>query len=894
MDITGTEQADVYDQTAQGPGQWLTYRGLGGNDTIRMFNGTAVPGAGTDTVEHLIVAAEPWRTMEVGYWDSPAGVVVDLAAGWADDGWGNRDTLIDVSGVHGNGRNDRLLGNAKNNAFFPNGGQDTIDGRDGVDVVGLPWKAGDPTDLSNFNIALSPDAVRGTITSKTDANLRIDITSIERLQFWNGSAQMVFEITDFINARSMAEQGLTGAASQRWNATVAMGTPVTVSFSFVENAPASGPGATGFRSFNAAERQAVRDVLNSTSAVTGLSFTEVAEAGATTGQIRLGVSAQSATKGVAFMPDVSAANATAGDVWMDADSMLALSPGTEGYAALLHELGHALGLRHPRNVDAGDAWAQQLRAADDKTSLTVMSGTASADGLFRADWGLLDVAALQYLYGSKSVNGGDDIYLVGGADALAERTLHDSGGTDTIDATASKVGVSIDLTAARLSSVGATSNGLAPVENLGIAVGTVIENAVGSSFDDVLMGNALANLLRGLGGNDWIDGGAGLDGAVFSGRRADYFVSTGFGKVFVAAQNGVSGFDTLLNVERLIFDDGEVSLTASALAADMKISTDTGVAAQGSLPDPSDQSRSAISYAKSTEAANGTVTVSGAGNFVYTPTAGFAGTDSFGYRVTDAKGGSNVYSAFVTVAQTTQAPQGGTAPVNLTGTAGPDNLVGAVGADTLNGGAGNDTVTGLAGNDTIDGGAGTDTAVYSGNRANYTLVKIGSGFTVTDSTGADGSDTLVNTERLKFVDRGIALDTGATQSAGQAQLLLGAVLGKDLLATKQPLVGVGIDLFDQGFTFQQLSGAIMRLDIWGVLANGGQASATSTQIVNYLLTTVYRVAPDASTLAAVASTITAETGAAQGNFLAQLAESAANQTQVGLVGLAATGLEFAF
>lgn len=163
---------------------------------------------------------------------------------------------------------------------------------------------------------------------------------------------------------------------------------------------------------------------------------------------------------------------------------------------------------------------------------------------------------------------------------------------------------------------------------------------------------------------------------------------------------------------------------------------------------------------------------------------------------------------------------------------------------------------------------------------------------VTDNAGTEGDDTLLNIERLKFADISIALDTGATQSGGQAQLLLGAVLGKDLLAIKKPLVGTGIDLFDQGFTFQQLSGAIMRLDIWGLLANGGQASATNTQIANYLLTTVNKAVPDAGTLAAAVSAINSETGAAQGNFLSLLAASAANQTQVGLVGLAATGLEF--
>ena len=694
MDITGTEQADIYDQTAQGPGEWNTYRGLGGNDTIRMFNGTAAPGAGVDTVEHL-QSADTWRVLEVAYWDSPKGIVVDLAAGWADDGWGTRDTLIDVSGVHGSGRDDRMFGNAKDNTFYPNGGHDTVDGRDGTDTVGLPWNAGDPLDLSNFNIVLSTDAKQATITSKTDKNLLYELTSIERLQFWNGSTQTVFDIAAFINPKTMAEQGLTGSNAQRWNAATAVGTAVNVTFSFAEIAPMAGVGAAGFRSFNAVERQVVRDLLNSTSAVTGLTFTEVAEMGAAAGQIRFGVSAQTATKGLAAMPDIAASNAAAGDVWMDMDSMLNLSPGTEGYAALLHELGHALGLRHPRNVDAGDAWAQQLRVADDKTSFTVMSGTASGDGLFRADWGPLDVAALHYLYGSKAVNGGDNTYMVGGADALAERTLLDSGGIDTIDASASRAGVSIDLTAGRLSSVGLSSDGLAPVENLGIGVGSLIENAIGSDFDDVLMGNALGNSLNGKGGNDWMDGGGGVDVAVFSGMRADYSVSSGFGKVFVAAQNGVGGFDTLLNIERLKFSDG-----------------------------------------------------------------------------------------------------------------------------------------------------------------------------------------------------GIALDTGATQSAGQAQLLLGAVLGKDLLATKKPLLGTGIDLFDQGYTFQQLSGAIMRLDIWGILANGGQASATPTQIANYLLTTVNKAAPDPSTLAAAVMALNTETGAAQGNFLWHLAESAANQIQVGLVGLAATGLAY--
>ena len=64
----------------------------------------------------------------------------------------------------------------------------------------------------------------------------------------------------------------------------------------------------------------------------------------------------------------------------------------------------------------------------------------------------------------------------------------------------------------------------------------------------------------------------------------------------------------------------------------------------------------------------------------------------------------------------------------------------------------------LAGvDDAIDGGAGTDTAMYSGNRASYTVSKTSTGWTVSFTT--EGVDTLTNVERLKFADTAIALDT---------------------------------------------------------------------------------------------------------------------------------------
>ena len=229
----------------------------------------------------------------------------------------------------------------------------------------------------------------------------------------------------------------------------------------------------------------------------------------------------------------------------------------------------------------------------------------------------------------------------------------------------------------------------------------------------------------------------------------------------------------------------------------------------------------------------------------------------------------------------------------LSGTALADTLLGTAGSDTINAGAGNDTVTGAGGDDTVDGGDGTDTAQFSGPRAAYTITRpFGVLTAVADGVGTDGRDALSNVERLRFADIGVALDLGTTQPGGQAALLVGAVLGVAALTAKKPLLGAVIDLIDQGFSFQVLSGAVMRLDVWGVLANGGAASASNTQIASYLLSTVNGHAPDAATLTAAVTALDTETGAAQGNFLWHLAESATNQTQVGLIGLVETGLEF--
>ena len=114
----------------------------------------------------------------------------------------------------------------------------------------------------------------------------------------------------------------------------------------------------------------------------------------------------------------------------------------------------------------------------------------------------------------------------------------------------------------------------------------------------------------------------------------------------------------------------------------------------------------------------------------------------------------------------------GTVIENVTTGAGDDVAIGngagnvirlGKGADVARGHGGDDRIEGGQGNDTIDGGAGFDTALFSGDAGGYALRLSGGQLRV---QGADGTDSLVSIEALRFSDRTIDADAATAALRG--------------------------------------------------------------------------------------------------------------------------------
>ena len=554
-DLYLTEANDTYEHT-KGK-EWTNIRSLGGNDVITIHgNALVLGGPGNDTIINDVF---DYVSGAVAYWDSPKATYIDLEAGYALDGFGTRDTLVNIRQVNTSGQDgDEIYGTSQSDQVWLNGfnwnsrkpGLANLDLRAGFDTV--YFHNNKPSD---FEIKASADGRTLNIIGKNGYSATLK--NVEKLVFReilaNGNDfDHSFNAIDLIDLQTIGSSTLLrGYKGWQSNGT---GSPTTITYSFLNQSPTSGgEGGTGFSAFTSAQQQTVRDLFYVLQNQTGLAFAEVA---GDSGQIRLGVNQQTNTRGYSFIPDEFKGDARGGDVWIDQETAAVMNPGQEGYYVLLHELAHALGLQHPL-TEADTSGANVLLNSFTSITNTVMLDVSAATlgGSWPTWFGSFDIQALRYLYGTRTYGSASDLYSV--KDATNNMTIIDDGGIDTLDASTVSVSVNIDLRSGKSSSIGMDTDGTSKFNNIAIASGSLIENVVGSIYDDVIIGNPQNNLITFMGGNDIVDGQAGIDTIRLWNKSAEFKVSkdTSTGYWNVEASNNTSGSMELQNTERLIFTD---------------------------------------------------------------------------------------------------------------------------------------------------------------------------------------------------------------------------------------------------------------------------------------------------------------------------------------------------
>ena len=291
--------------------------------------------------------------------------------------------------------------------------------------------------------------------------------------------------------------------------------------------------------FSVAQQAAVKLALEQISNVADVTFVEVAETAAEVGTIRYGftdfLSENNSGSAFAYTPSSSPRS---GDIWFKVNSNklqkaggidVAFERGTDHmFKTLLHETGHALGLKH--SFEGGDGKVT-MPAGLDQRNYSLMSYSDPENSSYRDVDGnkayaisftpmVYDIAALQHLYGAAVHNADDTVYKYDPDKPFAE-AIWDSGGYDTLDLSDFKKGATISLVPGAYSTI--VVNDWTMTHNLGIAFGTTIEKVIGGSGNDIIKGNAANNTLYGSAGDDTLTGGVGYDTLV-GGIGADTFV----------------------------------------------------------------------------------------------------------------------------------------------------------------------------------------------------------------------------------------------------------------------------------------------------------------------------------------------------------------------------------
>jgi hypothetical protein len=408
-------------------------------------------------------------------------------------------------------------------------------------------------------------------------------------------------------------------------------------------------------------------------------------------------------------------NAAGGDSWYNNSKNWYDNPAKGNYAwlTMIHETGHALGLKHPHEVSGAfgamptdkDSLEYSVMSYRSYIGASTTSGYTNGSTSFPQTLMMYDIAAVQKMYGANyTTNAGDTTYtwspttgqlFVNGVGMGAPAgnkifmTLWDGGGNDTYDFSNYTTNLKIDLEPGDWSSTSTTQ--LASLGSGEIAAGNIanallfnnnaaslIENAVGGIGSDTIIGNAADNRLTGGKGNDVLDGGAGNDTAVYSGQQVDYsWLLNGDDSWTVADLRSGSpdGTDTLKRIEFLQFSDGLMALdsfstdTPTGVNTSPVASIDSYVTVKnkalvvatslGVLANDLDVDGDPLTAILVNKPKKGTLSLAEDGSFVYTPAKNFVGKVTFTYKANDGTATSDAMTVTLIVAKTAAAAAAG-------------------------------------------------------------------------------------------------------------------------------------------------------------------------------------------------------------------------------------------
>lgn len=474
------------------------------------------------------------------------------------------DELVGGAGadfILGGEGNDILDAGSGNDDLFGGNGNDTLKDGAGFDI--LAGGAGDDIYYISSRRTVFFDTA-GTDSAYVSADF-VDLPSnIENVIYVNGALPIPY----WIDALIYGSIYVIGASSRIKG---------KANFSFPEVLPSYDVDPVhlaGYTGMSSEQMVRVKKALQFVSSVIDMQFWQLGNPAAYD-TLAFALNTQEKSGGYAAVPSPDFSGS---DVYLNKDSNVStLADGTYGTKILMHEVGHALGLKHPfeeLDVSGERADPPYLTGTENTHKWTVMSYNADP-ALYILEYSPLDIAALQYLYGvNPNSRAGNDTYYF---NENSGNFIWDGAGTDTIDASSSSLPVTIYLTPGHWGFKGAAKNEkITAAGQITVNFGTVIENIKGSSSNDTLIGNEFANVLTGGRGDDTLNGGAGVDSAIYSGSRSQYLISTDTNGLRVKDSAAFrDGSDTLQSIERIVFTDtkiafdmnGSAGLTARVLGA---------------------------------------------------------------------------------------------------------------------------------------------------------------------------------------------------------------------------------------------------------------------------------------------------------------------------------------